>query len=190
MFDVIGSNGTSVLVRALAVSAASGAVCLALSAAPAGAQAGSCAQTPTLSFSSSSPLRVPVGGGSAKSPSLNVRCDGAPLAEPDVSLELVPDSVGVTFGQIVRARAHPCRQRRGGRHPTAGHERSEEGELQARGNRGRGHGESAWRGCRHADRPASTAQSKVLARDRPKWGAEMHRRSRTRRSVSISPSRC
>lgn len=100
VFDVMGSQRTSEVVRALAVSAASAAVCLALSAAPAGAQAGSCAETPTLSFSSSSPLRVPVGGGSAKSPSLKVRCDGAPLVEPYVSVELVPDSVGVTFGQV------------------------------------------------------------------------------------------
>jgi hypothetical protein len=85
--------------RATVLATVLAAAC-ALPAASASAQPGSCPAVPTLMFASSAPIDVPVGAGGAYVPSLTVDCDGAPLANADVGLTLVPGKTDVSFGQL------------------------------------------------------------------------------------------
>ena len=87
------------VVRATVLGAVVAAAC-AFSAASASAQPGSCPTTPTVTFASSAQIRVPVGAGGAYAPSLTVECVGAPLANADVGLTLVPGRTDVSFGQF------------------------------------------------------------------------------------------
>lgn len=88
------------VVRAMLVAAVVAAAC-AFSTASASAQPGSCPAVPTLTFASTAPIQIPVGAGGAYAPSITVDCQGAPLANADVGLTLVPGRTGVGFGQFM-----------------------------------------------------------------------------------------
>jgi len=99
MSSMLVSAKATVVLRATVLAAVLAAAC-ALPAASASAQPGSCPAVPTLTFASSALIRVPVGAGGAYAPSLTVECYGAPLANADVGLTLVPGRTAVSFGQF------------------------------------------------------------------------------------------
>jgi hypothetical protein len=76
--------------RRLALLIALVAAAVALPAAGAGAQVGSCPAAPTFSFSSSGPITVPIGAGSATAPWVTVACNWAPYPDPTVAVTLQP----------------------------------------------------------------------------------------------------
>jgi hypothetical protein len=73
-------------------------------------QATSCPDgSPRVRFSSDAEMRVPVGGGSAIPPAIQVTCNGGVISNPRVIVTLAPRSAQVAFGNVNPAPNHAFR---------------------------------------------------------------------------------